>query len=285
MMELYINIKFDNNHKLYTFKTIDDTLQKNDYVVVESARGIELGKVMTVPRKTHDLSDDFEIKEILRSASREDLEMFKKNRNDAKKALKICQTYANQLKLKMEIVVCEYTLDRSKLTFIYIADDRVDFRELLKILATEFRTRIELRQVGVRDRARYISGVGICGRELCCHGFINDFEMISINMAKNQLLALNVSKLSGQCGKLKCCLKYEDDVYTDIRKDLPKIGSSIEYEHNIYRLSSINIINRTCKLENHENALFIKIDEVLKKGKVINKNTTKKEATNNEKAG
>lgn len=266
-MELFTNVKFDNSNKLYTFKTEDETLNKGDYVVVESAKGVELAKMMTCLRKTHNLSKDAIIKDVLRKATLEDLQSFELNKQDAKKALIVCQYKANELNLDMNFLMAEYTLDRLKITFTYIADERIDFRELLKVLAQHFKCRIELRQIGSRDKAKYIGGIGVCGRTLCCKTYINDFDMISINMAKNQFLALNVSKLSGACGKLKCCLKYEDDTYSEIRKQLPKLNSILEYEDDVYSLTSMNLISRSCKLENKERAIFVDLDDVLKNGK------------------
>ena len=175
----------------------------------------------------------------------------------------------------MKVISAEYTLDRSKITFIYLADDRVDFRELLKILASIFRCRIDLRQVGTRDKAKIVSGIGPCGRELCCARYISEFDRISINMAKNQLLALNVAKLSGQCGNLMCCLKYEDEAYKDLKKGLPKLNSYIEYEGEKFKLTSMNVIVRNCKLENREHAIFISLDDLLKNGKVLKPNEKK----------
>ena len=189
------------------------------------------------------------------------------NEKDAQKALYVCQDEADALDLKMRVIKAEYTLDRQKITFIYVADGRVDFRELLKHLAAIFHCRIELRQIGARDKAKIIGGIGSCGRELCCHRFKSDFDMVSINMAKNQLLALNIQKLSGHCGKLMCCLKYEDDTYKKLREGLPKLNAQVEYEDQKYRITSMNVITRTCKLENKENALFITLDDLLAKGK------------------
>ena len=262
----YISVKFETTNKSYTFSTTESQIYVGSRVVVETQYGLELGEVVSPLRLESGLEPNIEVKPIIRKASQEDLRQYEINLKDAATALKKCQQEADNLKLDMNIIRSEYTLDRSKITFIYVADERVDFRELLKVLANDFRCRIELRQIGARDKAKMISGVGPCGRELCCARFMNDFDMISINMAKNQLLALNVQKLSGHCGKLMCCLKYEDDTYKQLRKDLPKINSQVEYEGNHYRITSMNVIARNCKLENKETAIYISLDDLLSRG-------------------
>lgn len=264
----YLSVKFYETNKTYTFSTRDFEIKNGDHVIVETQRGIEYAEVVT------DLFDKpniaFEIKEITRIATEEDRRQFEINIEDAKKAKIICQEESDKLHLDMNILSAEYTLDRTKITFIYLADDRVDFRELLKVLAAIFHCRIDLRQVGSRDKAKMVSGIGVCGRELCCARVLPDFERISINMAKNQLLSLNISKLSGQCGNLMCCLKYEDEAYKELRKDLPKLNSLVEYEGNRYRITSLNVIMKNCKLENSETSFFVTIDDLMKQGTFIN---------------
>jgi len=278
----YISVRFETTNKTYTFSTTDLSIHNTDAVVVETQRGIEYATVVTEPFDKPNVS--FEIKPIIRKADKNDLRQFERNKEDAKKAKQICQEESDRLNLQMNVVSAEYTLDRSKITFIYLADDRVDFRELLKVLASIFHCRIDLRQVGTRDKAKMVSGIGVCGRELCCARFIGDFDRISINMAKNQLLALNIQKLSGQCGNLMCCLRYEDDAYKDLRKDLPKLNSQVEYESEKYRITSMNVITKTCKLENPEHAIFISLDDLVKKGKYNRKNN-KNEKENESVAG
>lgn len=278
----YISVRFETTNKTYTFSTTDLSIHNTDAVVVETQRGIEYATVVTEPFDKPNVS--FEIKPIIRKADKNDMRQFERNKEDAKKAKQICQEESDRLNLQMNVVSAEYTLDRSKITFIYLADDRVDFRELLKVLASIFHCRIDLRQVGTRDKAKMVSGIGVCGRELCCARFIGDFDRISINMAKNQLLALNIQKLSGQCGNLMCCLRYEDDAYKDLRKDLPKLNSQVEYESEKYRITSMNVITKTCKLENPEHAIFISLDDLVKKGKYNRKNN-KNEKENESVAG
>ena len=276
----YISVRFAETNKTYTFATDDPSIRGGDSVVVETARGVEYAKVVSDPFEKPNIS--FEIKPILRRATPEDERQFKRNAEDAKQAKIVCQAESDKLNLGMNILSAEYTLDRAKITFIYLADDRVDFRELLKVLAAIFRCRIDLRQVGTRDKAKMVSGIGVCGRELCCARYISEFDRISINMAKNQLLALNTQKLSGQCGNLMCCLKYEDEAYREMRKNLPKLGAAVEYDNKRYRITSINVISRTCKLESPDNVLFLDLDDFIEKGK-YQKEAAKKKQDNKEK--
>ncbi len=269
----YLSVRFQATNKTYTFSTTDNSIVNGDGVIVETQRGVEYARVIADPFDKPNVS--MEIKPILRKASKEDEIQYEKNIVDCKEAKQRCQNEADKLELGMKVISAEYTLDRSKITFIYLADDRVDFRELLKILASIFRCRIDLRQVGTRDKAKIVSGIGPCGRELCCARYISEFDRISINMAKNQLLALNVAKLSGQCGNLMCCLKYEDEAYKDLKKGLPKLNSYIEYEGEKFKLTSMNVIVRNCKLENREHAIFISLDDLLKNGKVLKPNEKK----------
>ncbi|MBQ2658819.1 MAG: stage 0 sporulation protein [Erysipelotrichaceae bacterium] len=271
----YVSVRFETTNKTYTFSTTDESIKEDDAVVVETQRGIEYATVVTEPFEKPNVS--MEIKPIIRKATKEDLRQFERNKVDAIEARKICQEESDRLDLQMNVISAEYTLDRAKITFIYLADDRVDFRELLKVLASIFHCRIDLRQIGTRDKAKMVSGVGVCGRELCCAKFIGDFDRISINMAKNQLLALNIQKLSGQCGNLMCCLRFEDDAYKELRKDLPKLNSQVEYEGERFRVTSMNVITKNCKLENPDHAIYISLEDLVKKGK-YNRKTVKNES-------
>ena len=271
----YVSIRFETTNKTYTFSTTDESIKEGDAVVVETQRGIEYATVVTEPFEKPNVS--MEIKPIIRKATKEDLRQFERNKADAAEARKICQEESDRLDLKMNVISAEYTLDRAKITFIYLADERVDFRELLKVLASIFHCRIDLRQIGTRDKAKMVSGVGVCGRELCCAKFIGDFDRISINMAKNQLLALNIQKLSGQCGNLMCCLRFEDDAYKELRKDLPKLNSQVEYEGERFRVTSMNVITKNYKLENPDHAIYISLEDLVKKGK-YNRKTVKNES-------
>jgi len=279
----YISVKFETTNKCYTFSTEDETIVNGDGVVVETQRGVEYATVVGDPFEKPNV--DFEIKPILRKATQADKNQVKKNQEDAKQAKLDCQRESDNLNLGMNIISAEYTLDRTKITFIYVADDRVDFRELLKVLASIFHCRIDLRQVGTRDKAKMVSGIGVCGHELCCAKFLSEFDRISINMAKNQLLALNIQKLSGQCGNLMCCLKYEDEAYRDLRKDLPKLNSMVTYEGEKFRITSMNVIGKNCKLENNEHAIFISLEDLVNKAtyqKVTKKEIEEEESVGNE---
>ena len=190
--------------------------------------------------------------------------MNEQNIKDAQFAMEICKNEVKIANLNMYLISCEYTLDKSKVIFTYVADERVDFRELLKALASKLHTRIELRQIGARDKAKLIGGVGLCGLPLCCASFLNEFDGISINRAKNQMLAINIPKLSGQCGKLMCCLKYEDDAYTDLKKGFPEIGTKVFIDKVQYEVTSINVISKVVKVDNEEDTKFLSLEDFKK---------------------
>lgn len=255
-------VSFSESNKLYTFGTNDDTLKVHDKVVVETVRGLEVGTIMKENQLFENVSTELEIKPVIRKATEKDLKDMEENKEAAKKAMVICEEAIQAQGLDMRLIEAEYTLDRSKIIFVYVADDRVDFRELLKDLATKFKCRIELRQIGPRNKAKIVGGLGTCGMETCCSRFLNDFDVVSINMAKNQMLALNVQKLSGQCGKLMCCLRYEDAQYKEMRAGLPKVNSQIEYKGNKYRVTSMNVLLKQAKIENKEDVQFLDFSEL-----------------------
>lgn len=255
-------ICFKESKKIYTFGTNDATLKVNDAVVVETVRGLEVGEIVKESKAFCEVPTEMEIKPILRKATAKDLKDIENNAKAAKEAMKLCEAAINRLNLDMRLIDAEYTLDRSKIIFVYVADDRVDFRDLLKDLATQFKCRIELRQIGPRNKAKIVGGLGACGMETCCSRFMNDFDVVSINMAKNQLLALNVQKLSGQCGKLMCCLKFEDSQYKQMREGLPKMNSQIEYKGSRYRITSLNVLLKQVKIENKEDVQFLDFSEL-----------------------
>ncbi len=262
-----VSIRFENTKKPYTFGTNNETLEYGDFVVVETSRGCEMGEIISSLRERSSFQGQTQLKPILRKATTQDKKMYKENVELAKESMQVCMECIQKHALDMNLISCEYTLDRSKVIFVYVSENRVDFRELLKDLTQTFKCRIELRQIGPRDKAKMVGGLGLCGLETCCSRFLNSFDVVSINMAKNQLLPLNIPKLSGQCGKLMCCLKFEDEQYKEMRQGLPKMNSQIEFEGKMYRLTSMNVITKQCKIENRENALFISIDELMKKGK------------------
>ena len=266
-------ISFKKALQTYFFGSEDDTLNVHDKVVVETVRGLELGEVKIGLKKVEEVQLGTALKPILRKANEEDLANFAKNEENAKKAEETFVACVKEQNLDMHLVSAEYTLDGTKVIFTYIADERVDFRELLKVLAAKLHCRIELRQIGARDRAKAIGGLGPCGLPLCCATFLSDFEGISINMAKNQLLALNISKLSGQCGKLVCCLKYEDSLYSKLRVGLPRLGQRCKYKEEEFKITAMNVLSKTMKLENKENSVFITFEEYFKE--VTNATPTK----------
>lgn len=256
-----VYIQFEESKKAYTFGS-NIKYKVNDFVVVETIRGKEIGKVCapTVPFDKKKVRG--ECKPVIRLATKYDLIQKEENVEKAVEAAKICHECIDALELDMHLISSEYTLDRSKVIFTYVSDERVDFRQLLKDLASRLHCRIELRQVGPRNKAKMVGGLGICGMETCCSRFMTDFDTVSINMAKNQLLALNIQKLSGQCGKLMCCLRFENDLYTLLRKDLPKINSSVTFEGNRYRITSMNVLQKQAKIENKEEVRFVSFNEL-----------------------
>lgn len=262
-----IGVSFKKALQVYYFGTNDENLKDNTPVVVETSRGLELGTTNGNLKLVENLALKTELKPIIRIATNEDLKKAKENEEAAINTQEICLQSINELKLGMHLISSEYTLDATKVIFTYVADERVDFRELLKVLAQKLHCRIELRQIGARDRSKSVGGLGPCGLPLCCSSFLTDFEGISINMAKNQLLALNIAKLSGQCGKLVCCLKYENELYSELKKGLPKLGQKVIYNDVEYKITSMNVLSRTMKLDNKENSLFITIDEFLESRK------------------
>ena len=257
----YVGIKFLNGAKAYFFGTNNPLLKLEDKVVVETARGTELGEVVIEPIEISKYKSNLGLKPVLRTATDTDIKLATQNIKDAEAALVTCQEEVNKLGLDMHLISCEYTLDKTKVIFTYVSDDRVDFRELLKVLAFKLRTRIELRQIGTRDKAKMIGGIGMCGLTLCCSTFLNEFDGISINRAKNQMLAINIPKLSGQCGKLLCCLKYEDDAYTDLKKLYPEIGKEVFIDKVSHKVGAINVISGTIRLDKEDGFVFLTLED------------------------
>lgn len=263
-----VPVKFANTNKPYSFGTEDPSFNTGDYVVVETVQGVEMGVVQAPSLSTEKFPSRRPLRPILRLATEEDKQNYEDNSKYADEAMKVCEEEVKDLGLNMHLLSCSYLLDRSKVLFVYTADERVDFRELLKRLGARLHCRIELRQIGERDQAKMVGGIGLCGMECCCSRFKSRFDNISINMAKNQQLALNIDKLSGMCGKLMCCLKYENDIYTELNEGLPKVGAHVEYEGELYKVTSLNVISKEAKLENNETFLTISTDELKEKGEV-----------------
>ena len=260
----YVGVKFSFTSHAYFFGVKDIPLAKGDKVVVETVHGPELGEVAVEPIDIEKYKSELDLKPIIRKATDVDVKLHEINLKDAQFAMEICKNEVKNANLNMYLISCEYTLDKSKVIFSYVADERVDFRELLKALASKLHTRIELRQIGARDKAKLIGGVGLCGLPLCCSTFLNEFDGISINRAKNQMLAINIPKLSGQCGKLMCCLKYEDDAYTDLKKGFPEIGTKVFIDKVQYEVTSINVISKVIKVDNEEDTKFLDFEEFKK---------------------
>ncbi len=243
-----VSVCFKKNGKSYFFDSNGFDIKANQQVIVETEKGLQYGQVVFL--KECDESDlGMPLKKVIRIADDEDLKQHEKNLEDAKGALETAKKKVQELNLKMRMIDASFTFDRTQLLFNFLADERIDFRELAKKLAQIYHTRIELRQIGVRDKAKEIGGLGPCGLFLCCSTFLTDFNSVSINMAKNQMLALNPTKINGVCGRLLCCLKYEDDVYTELKKDFPKIGSMYEKGDISGKIVSLNIFKKTALVE------------------------------------
>ncbi|PZE19184.1 PSP1 domain-containing protein [Paenibacillus xerothermodurans] len=247
-----VGVRFKKAGKVYYFDPIDLPVDKDSSVIVETARGIEYGRVVIGKRTVQESDVVLPLKKVIRIADETDAKLVEDNKTAAKNAFALCQDKIKDHQLKMKLVDVEYTFDRNKIIFYFTAEGRVDFRELVKDLAGVFRTRIELRQIGVRDEAKMLGGIGPCGRILCCSSFLGDFEPVSIKMAKDQNLSLNPTKISGLCGRLMCCLKYEHDNYESAKEDVPRVGSDVITSLGNGRVVSLNISQRTAKVQIYE---------------------------------
>lgn len=265
----FILVKFIGLSKEYTFGSNNDIYTKDSYVVVETARGVELGIVAKEYQTIDKLNHSLELKPALRVGTEQDYIQYKANKVKAFDARRPIEEAIEREKLNMNVVDVEFTLDAHKLIITYVSDNRVDFRGLLKELTTIFPCRIELKQIGQRDKAKMVGGLGVCGRTLCCHSHLKDFDVVSINMAKNQMLSLNMNKLSGQCGKLKCCLRYENEEYTLAKEGLPKLNSMFDYKDKKYKVKEINLINQQITLSNREESLVLPFNEIIKDEKNV----------------
>lgn len=269
-----VSVKFDNSSRAYSFGTENPDLKNGDAVVVETQQGVELGRVQGTPQCTSKMVPcRMPQRPILRIADEEDLQDYETNKEYSREAYEICNAEITNLGLNMHLLRAEYMLDRSKILFIYQSEQRVDFRELLKRLGSQLHCRIELRQIGERDKAKMVGGIGMCGMECCCSRFKTHMDVISINMAKTQLLALNTEKLSGMCGKLMCCLKYENDNYKELTEGLPKMGAHVEYDGVMYRVASMNVMSNEARLENSETYQVISIEDLRTKA-IVRKGVT-----------
>lgn len=242
-----VGIRFKKAGKMYYFDPAGLKLEKEDGAIVETARGVEYGTVIKSNTMVSEEAIVSPLKQVMRKATKEDAKTVENNRKKEREAFDICLEKIARLGLDMKLVDVEMTFDRNKLIFYFTSDGRVDFRELVKELAAVFRMRIELRQIGVRDEAKMLNGIGICGRPLCCATFLGDFQPVSIKMAKEQNLSLNPTKISGICGRLMCCLKYEEEVYEELNKKLPRVGDIISTPDGTGEILSTNVLMQMVK--------------------------------------
>ena len=247
-MKKVISVRFKDNGKTYYFDPADTPIKTGDYVIVETARGVECGEVVQGVKEIADSAVPKALKPITRMADSVDVRRMRQNREDEKRAYHTCQECIARHGLEMKLVEAEYTLDRSKIMFYFTADGRVDFRELVKDLAGIFHTRIELRQIGVRDESKMIGGLGICGQPFCCSRFLKDFQPVSIKMAKEQGLSLNPTKISGACGRLMCCLAYEQPAYEYLNRITPGVGSIVKTPEGVGAVVETNVISGTLRV-------------------------------------
>jgi cell fate regulator YaaT (PSP1 superfamily) len=248
-MVTVIGIRFKNAGKIYYFDPDIHKINAGDSVIVETIRGIEFGHVMIGPREVEESTIVTPLKKVIRVATKEDLCRHNSNKEKQKEAFKKCEELINKNKLNMKLIDVEYTFDNNKIIFYFTADGRVDFRDLVKDLAAVFRTRIELRQIGVRDESKMLGGIGVCGRPFCCSSFLFDFQTVSIKMAKQQNLSLNPSKISGNCGRLMCCLKYENEAYEEIGKTMPKQGAIVKTAQGEGMVVEVNYLKRILRVK------------------------------------
>ncbi len=248
-MKTIVGVRFRKPGKVYFFDPGYIQLKLNDRVVVETSMGEDIGDVVIKNREIPDEKVSTPLKRVLRLANNRDIKRLEENKVKEKKAFETCQKKIKQHKLDMNLVDVEYKFDNSKIIFYFTADGRIDFRELVKDLASIYKTRIELRQIGVRDEVRKIGGNGVCGRELCCCSFLNNFDVVSIKMAKEQSASLNPSKISGNCGRLMCCLKYEQEVYEEKNKRLPKVGAIVKTEDGEGVICNVETLKEMVKVQ------------------------------------
>ena len=244
-----VGIRFQRAGKIYYFDPLDYDLETAMHVIVETARGVEMGTVLIPPKEVDDDKVVQPLKPVIRIATDDDEKVIEKNKEKEAEAYVICKEKIAKHGLDMKLVAAEYTFDNNKLLFYFTADGRIDFRELVKDLASVFRTRIELRQIGVRDETKMLGGIGICGRELCCRSYLTDFVPVSIKMAKEQNLSLNPTKISGVCGRLMCCLKNEQETYEELNKKLPGLGDTVTTPDGLTgTVHSLNVLRQRVKV-------------------------------------
>ena len=259
-----VGVRFKNAGKIYYFDPVEFEVEKNMDVVVETARGLEYGTVVVGPKEIDEKELVSPLKPIIRLATEEDNKIYNENKEKAKETFELCQQKIKEHDLTMYLIDCEYTFDRNKLIFYFTAEGRIDFRELVKDLAAIFKTRIELRQIGVRDEAKSIGGLGPCGRSLCCSSWLGDFQPVSIKMAKDQSLSLNPTKISGICGRLFCCLKYEHDVYAEAIESMPVVGALVKVNDSKGKVIEINPLLEQVRVEFNDKTIKVCHKEEIK---------------------
>ncbi|GAA0467353.1 stage 0 sporulation family protein [Alkalibacillus silvisoli] len=269
MLEV-IGVRFKKAGKIYYFDPGDADLTTDGYVIVETVRGVEFGKVVIANKQVDEEDVVLPLKKVIRVADEKDKLTVSENNEMTEEAFNVCSDKIKEHQLEMNLVDAEYTFDRNKIIFYFTADGRVDFRHLVKDLAAVFKTRIELRQIGVRDEAKMLGGIGPCGRMLCCSTFLGDFEPVSIKMAKDQNLSLNPAKISGLCGRLMCCLKYENDMYEDAKQELPDIGESLKTSQGSGKVVGLNMLERLVQVElsDMERVVEYTLDELIDEGAI-----------------
>ena len=251
-MQKVVGVAFNKKGRVYNFNANNYDLNIGDSVIVETEKGYQYGYVMTSVKELDDNEFNIPLKDVIRLSTKKDDQNYYKNNQDAGKALNKAREIVDELKLDMHIMDASYTFDRKQLLFNFTADDRIDFRELAKRLAGIYKTRIELRQIGVRDKAREVGGLGPCGRMLCCNTFLTDLNSVTINMAKNQMLALNPTKINGACGRLLCCLSFEDIVYSKLRDNLPDIGENYSDKNVSGKVVNLDILGQKIYVEDKQ---------------------------------
>ena len=267
-MSVILAVRFKEVGKIHYFQYFNDDISVGDIVIAETKKGIQNGKVISI-KENFSETNDFQTERIIRKATPEDLESVKKKKQEEKEACEICKSKIKLHKLKMKVIDVEYMFDRNKIIFYFISESRIDFRNLVRDLAHAFKARIELRQVGIRDEAKILGGLGICGKSLCCETFLNEFPLSLVKMAKDQGVSLSPSKLSGICGRLKCCLNYEQDTYLDLLEKMPQVGDIIETQEGEVVVLAKHPISSTLKVQIKDGngnirVKNIKVDDVIK---------------------
>lgn len=255
-MKTIVGIQFKGGGRVYYFDPLHYNFKRGDYAIVETVRGLELGYVAIANRSVEDDDLEYELKPVIRVATEKDIKQEEKNNEQAKKSFEIFKKHVKEFNLEMKALYCEYTIDCSKIIFYYSAEDRVDFRELLKVLAPEFRIRVELRQIGTREAARIIGGIGSCGREICCKTHLVNFDFVTMKMAKDQAMTLNTNKISGICDKLMCCIAYEHEMYQELKKELPNVGQMVKTPScDCCKVVSVDYIKKLVKTNENPNGM------------------------------